>query len=77
MCPSWQYAWHTTATYTVLYDSPPATLPLLIPSATEIGNKSSLPAASQGKFTFLAILAISPGPANVANGWANKICGQL
>lgn len=72
MCPSWQYAWHTTATYTILCDSPPATLPLLIPSATEIGNKSSLPAASQGKFTFLAILAVHLAPPTWPTGGPTK-----
>lgn len=51
---------------------PPRTVPLLIPSATEIGNKSSLPAASQGKFTFLAILAVHLAPPTWPTGGPTK-----
>lgn len=49
---------------------------LLIPSATEIGNKSSLPAASQGKFRFrfffLAILAFHLAPLTWPTGGPTK-----
>lgn len=82
MCPSWQYARHTTAIYaanpTLPANSPPRPSSPSAPSGTEIGNKSSfvLPSysalAAWARFTFCWSfhLAHVPVPANMANGAA-------